>query len=418
MATPSRSTAFTPATNASPATTSPAATSPTTSSPTTAVTTTPSTTPAAGFTETTPATSPLATTPETSVVATTAPASTVIVPPSSPAATSILTVSPGNPVVSTIIGSSQVPQTVIGTTSVITASPASAPGQTGPVVVTSFSTASQPTTAPAPTSEASSSSASATSSGPASLQNNGHSGNSNGGGLSTGGTVAVAVVVPVVAVALLVAAAIFFFRRRKQKKTAQEARRKEVEEYGYNPNNDPTLPAVGGADSPDMTEDNSGYRGWGNNPAGSGRKPSTNLSSGIGMAVSDDGQHHPVSPDNHTSSDGGHSEQPLVDGYNAAPVAGAAGAGGAAAEAGAMRRGPSNASSQYSAAGQTDDSEDRADHGYETNYSQFTPYRPGATNYEDAAQPVIQDVSARRNTKIENPSTLPQRGNSGIAANF
>ena len=236
---------------------------------------------------------------------------------------------------------------------------------------------------------------------------------------------AVAVVVPVVVVALLVIFGIFFFRKRKQKKTAQEARRKEVEEYGYNPNNDPTLPAVGSADSPDMTEDNGGYRGWGNNATGSARKPSTNLSSGIGMAVSDDGQHQANSPGHNTSSDGGHSEQPLVDGHSNAAMAAGAGAGatavaaGAAGAEGAMKRGPSNASSQYSAAGQTDDSDDRpAEHGYDTNYSQYTPYRPGATNYEDNAQPVIQDVSARRNTKIEQPSTLPQRGNSGIAANF
>lgn len=220
-------------------------------------------------------------------------------------------------------------------------------------------------------------------------------------------------VVPVVVVALLVLAGIFWWRKRKQKKTAQEARRKEVEEYGYNPNHDPTLPAVGGADSPEMAEDASGYRGWGNNTT-SARKPSTNLSSGIGMAVSDDGQHHPSSPDQHPSSDGGHSEQPLVDGHNGVGAAGAA--GGAA---GGVKRGPSNASSQYSAAGQTDDSDDRpAEHGYDTNYSQYTPYRPGATNYEDTAQPVIQDVSARRNTKIENPSTMPRQGSSGIAANF
>ena len=246
--------------------------------------------------------------------------------------------------------------------------------------------------------------------------------NNNHSGLSSEATTAIAVVVPVVVVALLVLAGIFWWRRRKSKKTAQEARRKEVEEYGYNPNHDPTLPAVGGsADSPDMTEDASGYRGWGNNPT-SVRKQSTNLSSGVGMAVSDDDQHQPGSSEHHNSSEGGHSEQPLVDGHmgmGAAGAAGVAGAAGAAGAAGGMKRGPSNASSQYSAAGQTDDSDDRpAEHGYDTNYSQYTPYRPGATNYEDNAQPVIQDVSARRNTKIENPSTMPKQGSSGIAANF
>lgn len=187
-----------------------------------------------------------------------------------------------------------------------------------------------------------------------------------------------------------------------------------MEEYGYNPNNDPTLPAVGGgADSPDMTEDASGYRGWGNQ-AGSARKPSTNLSSGggVGMAFSDDGQQMTQHSGGAPMSDGGVSGDGLVDGAAAGAAGGIVGGG--------VKRGPSNASSHYSAAGQTEDSEDLGptEHGYDTNYSQFTPYRPTATNYDDGAQPVIQDVSARRNTRIENPSVLPKPGNSGIAANF
>lgn len=221
---------------------------------------------------------------------------------------------------------------------------------------------------------------------------------------------------PVVVVALLIVAGIFLWRKRKQKKAAQEARRKEVEEYGYNPNDDPTLPAVvggAGSDSPEMAEDGSGYRGWGNNP-GSARKPSTNLSSGagVGMAFSDDGRHASPNSGAQTASDGGISNDPLVEGATAGAVGGAA--------AGGVKRGPSNASSTYSAAGQTDASEDIAgeQHGYDTNYSQYTPYRPGATNYDDGAAPVIQDVSARRNTRIENPSVLPQPGNTGISANF
>lgn len=208
-----------------------------------------------------------------------------------------------------------------------------------------------------------------------------------------------------------------------------------MEEYGYNPNNDPTLPAVaalGGADSPEMTEDSTGYRGWGNNTVSSARKPSTNLSSGIGMAVSDDGRRQsPVSPEHHPPSDGGRSGDPLVDGHNVADgsvIAGSmaathgSGRGRTNVDAAGIHRGPSNASSSYSAAGRTEGSDDgvAADHGY-TNYSEYAPYRPGAAvpvAYDDGAQPVIRDVSARRNTRIENPSVRPQAGNSGIAQNF
>lgn len=230
--------------------------------------------------------------------------------------------------------------------------------------------------------------------------------------------------IPVVVVSLLVLAGVFLWRKRKQKKVAQETRRKEVEEYGYNPNNDPTLPAVGtvNSHSPEMTEDSSGYRGWGNNnAAGSARKPSTNLSGGIGVAVSDDGTHPSAGSPGNNTSEGGNSAEPLVDGNNGlnGAMTGAGAAAGAAAGDGAMKRGPSNASSSYSAGG-TDNSEDPPthDHGYDTNYSQYTPYRPGATNYDDTTQPVIQDVSARRNTRIENPSVVPKPGNSGISANF
>ena len=235
-------------------------------------------------------------------------------------------------------------------------------------------------------------------------------------------------------VALLFLAGIFWWRRRKQRKTTEEARRKEVEEYGYNPNNDPTLPAVGGthgSDSPEMTEDSGGYRGWGNTVNSSNRKPSTNLSSGIGQAISDDGNHNSPGSPGHTVSDGGHSSDPLVTGAGSAGAAATATAaathnnGRTDGAGGGVKRGPSNASSTYSAAGQTDDSDDaRApEHTYDTNYSQYTPYRPGVNGFENAyddggSQPVIRDVSARRNTKIENPSALPTQGSSGIAANF
>lgn len=317
----------------------------------------------------------------------------------------------------------------------ITAPNSAAPSLSeAPVVVTSTSY-SIPTTTGAEPSRATSG-ASSSSSQPASLQPDGPGNNSSSGGIKNGGKIAVAVVVPVVVVALLVLGAIFWWRRRKQRKTTEEARRKEVEEYGYNPNNDPTLPAVGGthgSDSPEMTEDSGGYRGWGNTNPGSNRKPSTNLSSGIGQAISDDGNHNSPGSPGHTVSDGGHSGDPLMNSAGAAggatTVTGAAGATNSTgrtdgAEPG-MKRGPSNASSSYSAAGQTDDSDDARgpEHTYDTNYSQYAPYRPGVNGFENAyddggSQPVIRDVSARRNTKIENPKALPTPGSSGIAANF
>jgi len=253
-------------------------------------------------------------------------------------------------------------------------------------------------------------------------------------GLGTGGTIAVAVVVPIVAVALIVLAGLFFWRKRKQRKDAEELRRKEVEEYGYNPNNDPTLPAVGaaGSDGPfEMREDgSSGYRGWGTTAvASSGRKASTTLSAGqsaggIGMAYSEG-----TSPTHGPVSDAP-SDNPLVDG-SGRPLSGeteALGALGPAASgnrSGDINRGPSNASSSYSAANRSDGSGDApvAGGAYYNQYDTGNPY--GDTQYgsppqgraEMSGQPVIRDVQARRNTRIENPSHFPQQS-AGISQNF
>ena len=55
---------------------------------------------------------------------------------------------------------------------------------------------------------------------------------------------------------------------------------------------------------------------------------------------------------------------------------------------------------------------------YNSNYSGYTPYDPSTGGFGDSTgQPIIKDVSARRNTKIEN-AVYPQPGNSGIAQNF
>jgi hypothetical protein len=228
-----------------------------------------------------------------------------------------------------------------------------------------------------------------------------------------------------VVVALLVLGALFFWRRRKQRKNNEDERRKEVEEYGFNPNHDPTLPAVGVA--PQMAEDSSGYRGWGNTATSSGRKASTTLTSGMTYSDSNSnpgGYQSPNSPTNAYSDV--NSNDPLVNGRRETLDADGIAALGAAPNAThnnqGVARGPSNASSSYSAANHSDNSGDYPGMGNNTQeyydqagYGSYQegPYAGGVAG----GQPVIRDVSARRNTRIENASVYPQ-GNSGVATNF
>jgi hypothetical protein len=229
---------------------------------------------------------------------------------------------------------------------------------------------------------------------------------------------------------------IFFWRKRKQRKNAEDERRKEVEEYGFNPNHDPTLPAVG---TLQMAEDDSGYRGWGNTATSSNRKASTTLTSGMtysdsnsnpgGYANPNSGPH---SPTNGAYSDA-HSNDPLVDGrretldsdgIGALGVVNGAAAPNSANNQAGVARGPSNASSSYSAANHSDNSGDypgMAAGNPQEFYNQQDYYQGpygGNDPYAAQQQPIIRDVSARRNTRIENPSVFPQQGNSGIAQNF
>lgn len=258
------------------------------------------------------------------------------------------------------------------------------------------------------------------------------SSNSDDSGLSAKGTIAVAVVVPVVSVAIIIIAVLYLWRKRKGKKAAEEERRKEVEEYGFNPNNNPTLPPVGGAFDRQQqpSDDVSGYRGWGTTSAG--RKASTNLSSGagVGLAMSEassaPGYRHATTPSEGTIqySDGRPTsgEAEPIGVLGAAPVA-------ANNRASDIRRGPSNASSAYSAANHSETSEEShmsATHPtapfYEDNpyYNETqAPYAGyGEGPYGGNGQPVIRDVQARRNTRIENPAVFPRQGNAGIAQNF
>jgi hypothetical protein len=250
--------------------------------------------------------------------------------------------------------------------------------------------------------------------------------------LNAQGKIAVAVVVPIAAVALLVLAGLFFWRKRKARKDAEEERRKEVEDYSYNPNADPTVPAVGlVADGPyEMKEDaSSGYRGWGSTTAGgsTGRKASTTMSGGVaGGAYSD-----ATSPTRGNISDT-RSGEPLIESSGSyspeGEILGAMGPSAAGNRGADVHRGPSNASSSYSAAARSDGSGDNpigvAYGGGNTYYDQYGSSSPYGDQYngqqqrpELPGQPVIRDNPARRNTRIENPSHYPQQS-AGISQNF
>ncbi|KAH6850981.1 hypothetical protein B0I37DRAFT_414337 [Chaetomium sp. MPI-CAGE-AT-0009] len=246
------------------------------------------------------------------------------------------------------------------------------------------------------------------------------------GGLNGSARTAVAVVVPIAAVAILLLVGIFLWRRRKQRKDAEEQRRKEVEDYGYNPNADPTIPAIAGT-AYEMREDSpAGYRGWGSTTlAGSTtRKASTTMSGGAGASYSD-----PASP---TRADA-RSGEPLMGDVPPSPEGEILGAMGpsAANNRADVRRGPSNASSSYSAAGRSDGSGDGpigvaygggagANNQYYDQYGSGNPYTDngyGSQPAEAGSPPVIRDVTARRNTRIENSGHYPQQ-TAGISQNF
>jgi hypothetical protein len=131
------------------------------------------------------------------------------------------------------------------------------------------------------------------------------------------------------------------------------------------------------------------------------------------------GAHHSPGPQ---QSDG-NSNDPLVSPLNSRPDSGESpglGAlGGASNGRQAPKRGPSNASSAYSAANRSDVSaeEPNVPPYYSSGMYQDETHGPYDGSW-GGQQPVIRDVSAKRNTKIENPSVFPQQGNAGIAQNF
>lgn len=231
-------------------------------------------------------------------------------------------------------------------------------------------------------------------------------------------------VVPIAAVAIFVALGIWLWRKRKARKDAEEERRKEVEDYTYNPNADPTIPGSGGG-TYEMKEDgSSGYRGWGSTTlAGStGRKASTTLSGGAAAGAFSDTPYSEQYSDGASPTRAAHPGDPLMQEPTNTPegeILGAMGPNSANNRGAAnVRRGPSNASSSYSAGAPSDGSGEigmaYSDPQY---YAQYDPYTENQYGSPPGAQPVIRDNPARRNTRIENPSHYPQQS-AGISQNF
>ncbi|KIW99636.1 uncharacterized protein Z518_11049 [Rhinocladiella mackenziei CBS 650.93] len=378
----------------------------------------------------------------TTVTVTDSTASTSEITTSTPSSTIVSSVSipPSTTVIEPTSTSSP---SVVAVTATITQTPSATEGTTAPsvIVVTSTYSPDTPTSDTAVVSSVITTSSSSPT--PSTLSASGSNSGSSGG-LSSGAKIAIAVIIPIVVIAAAFLIGFFCWRRRKARKSAEEQRKNEMAEYGFNPNNDPTLVPVGGAYTDNQSEaheDNSGYRGWG--ATSSNRKASTTLGSNgraaaAGVALSES-----------SSQPGGYGVQSspngAVDQYSADPVTNGhpeSGDGVAALGAGGLagglnrnhngtadiRRGPSNASSAYSTGHQSEASSDTPQmpgpyYQEEVPYNIYNDAAPHHGPYGDGSyggaggQPVIRDVQARRNTRIERAPTFPQT-QGGIAQNF
>lgn len=327
---------------------------------------------------------------------------------------------------------------MVAVTSTVTQVPATTGGTQPPSVVVVTSTIPQPTTQK-PTSTIPTTSSSSTPS-PSALSAS-DSGSGTTSGLSNPAKIAIAVVIPVVVIAAAIFFGLFLWRRRKARKDAAEQRKNEMAEYNYNPNNDTTLAAaaVPYDNGSEAQEDSSGYRGWG--ATSSNRKASTTLGSNsrpFGMNTSDNGS-QPDAYHNGGYNNGGYgaehySPDPLMDHPEGVDGVAALGAGAGLARnksnrGGDIRRGPSNASSAYSTGRPQSEASDDTPGVSAQYYQEEIPYniyndaQPTHGPYGDGsyggngAQPVIRDVQARRNTRIERAPTFPQN-QGGISQNF
>jgi hypothetical protein len=301
--------------------------------------------------------------------------------------------------------SNSVPNVV--TTEVLTTLPPSAPSPPPPSTPTDVATSldSSSSTLPAGTDDSQQSSGS-------------------GGGLQGTEKVVVAVVVPIVAVALIAAGVLLYWRKRQQK-ASQMKRKSEVEDYSFNPNaaEGSAMGAIGARSSDghdEMLESSGGYRGWGSTNGG---MKMSNMGSSVGSG-------QPLSPTAMGFSEAGAFPAPSTDGnVSNAPLvrdrSDTTESNGIGAMAGeGVHRGDSNASSNYSAMTRSDNSDNAHAAQFERRFYGPDGVYDEAYNYSNqpytASPPIIQDVQARRNTRIETPTSAhyPQQGNSGIAQNF
>ncbi|KAF3924181.1 hypothetical protein ABW21_db0200581 [Orbilia brochopaga] len=373
---------------------------------------------------------------------------------------------------------------------VITVTPSSTPDDTTITLTTTSLNTDPPSSSPPASSSRSSSSSSSSSSSLAPTQLPATSSS----GLSQPAKIAIAIIIPIFAVVVIAFLGIFFWRRYKKRKDSEEMRRKEVEEYGYNPNNDVSGGSGGavlgagtvGSHGGDMAEsDGSGYRGWGSTAGG--RKPSAPLSASAatsntnpgynkasymegGMASMQPQYTPPAQPELYGSpvassaapiipdvaaigvaesedpkiqSPDRHSKSPVLSSPTQRPSTADSSTIGAAMITGpselddGLHRGDSVASSRYTNATRRSEGSDRhvitTGNGYMTNYHPVdgndyyndvaNPYAGEHEYNGPASPPMIQQVGARRNTRIENPADshyaqMPRQGNSGIAQNF
>ena len=270
------------------------------------------------------------------------------------------------------------------------------------------------------------------------------SGNSVGGGLSGPALVAVAVIIPLFILAIVGIALILYFRKRRKNNN--------ILTKGGVIDRAAVAPEEGRDGTYEMdSADNAGYRGWGSTAGG--RKTTVAGSNTAG---------YPISSTENTVSDGGYNNpagagvpgysgtvSELYSGINtpSSPVypdsigllaAGRVAPSPAFTEStmgvlptfdsgGGLNRGISNASSNYSAVTHSDQSDyDRGQshyYGSDTQEYDAAYFSNGSHMYYDDPSnppPVIRDVEARRNTRIETPTSAhsPQHGSSGLAQNF
>jgi hypothetical protein len=114
----------------------------------------------------------------------------------------------------------------------------------------------------------------------------------------------------------------------------------------------------------------------------------------------------------------GRSGEPLMDGSHSpeGEILGAMGPSAANNRGADVHRGPSNASSSYSAAGRSDAS-DPMGAAYGNGGAYYDQYSQNPYNEAGPQQAIIRDNPARRNTRIENPAHYPQQS-AGISQNF